>query len=100
MFDDENKNTSKEFTNKDLKLKLKEVETPKDNTAKIDTPKIPQMITFGGPMKIKMRVLRAGNYRLNGKIYKLDTNDYFDGDKLSPSKRDILVSTKFIVREG
>jgi len=51
-----------------------------------------------GPFKIKMEVLKGGNYRLNGKVFELEPGDFFDGEQLSPRKREILINTKYIIQ--
>lgn len=67
----------------------------------LSTPKneVEKRNIFKGPYKQKMKILKGGNYRLNGILYNMLPDEYIDGSLLSPKKREILINTKFIIRE-
>ena len=65
---------------------------------KVEKPLIPAKVKPVGPFKIKMEVIKGGKYRLNGKVFELEQGDFFDGEQLSPRKRDILINTKYIIQ--
>jgi hypothetical protein len=76
--------------NKDSKGIIKD-----DGTIKIKE----ERFTFKGPFVLRMKVLKEGNYRLEGVLYHLIPGDYFEGANLSQRKRDILTNTKHIIME-
>ena len=83
------------FENKDSNIEnIKEVpikEVPiKDVTVKV------KAVSFPGPYKIGVRVIKSGGFRLDGKLYNLNPGDTFDGAKLSGRKLEILRSTKYV----
>ena len=53
-------------------------------------------IILPGPYKIKMEVIKKGNFRIDGKLYEMMPGSTFDGAKLDPRKLEILVNTKYV----
>lgn len=83
---------------KDTKIKDVKVETPDKGEENKQIEEVRKAPFGDGPFVEKMKILKRGNYRIEGKLYKLIPGDFIDGSKLDPRKKDILINTRFIVK--
>ena len=88
------------FTPKDLKIRNESEDIKGENkqNEKVEDVKKDRFV-FKGPFILRMKILKEGNYRLEGQLYHLMPGDYFEGANLTTKKREILINTKHIIME-